>query len=174
MSRATISGLALHSRVSRTFEIAATTLVGWCFAGATAAALFFDAFKLWHGDLKAATPLSIVPSAFSAGAGEAQPWGLSFAGSQGMALAAAGGVAVLIAMAMTMMFASGPRRLGLMMMVAWAGLWSADAVVIVAKSWNHGWWQVSMPFLAATLALFVVTAAMAHRMSRLWRIPVSI
>lgn len=174
MSRAPAGELSLPSRMTRSFELAGTTLIAWAFGACSAAALGVLAFRLSNGDLKEANPLHLAPAVFGAGAEGARPWGLEFVGMKGAMLALSEGLAVLIALAMSMMFASGPRRLGLLLMVAWSGLWSADAVMILARSWNHGWWHVSFQFLGATLALFVITAAMAHRVSRLWRIPISI
>jgi hypothetical protein len=81
---------------------------------------------------------------------------------------------VLIALGMSMMVASGPRRLGLLLVLGWAGLWVTDAVVLIARSWTGSWWTAGNDILAGTLALFVVFACMFHRATRLWRIKVTV
>ena len=174
MSRAPAAQVSFSSKVSRTFEVACTSMIAWAFAMVSIVSLGLIAFRLASGNIKEASVLTLLPASFVAGIETAQPWGLTFSGPTGAFIAGGEAMGVLLAVGLSMMFASTPRRLGLLMMLGWAGLWATDAVLILAQTWSHGWWQVSVQFLAATLALFIVVAAMAHRASRLWRVPVSI
>jgi hypothetical protein len=174
MSRAPAAHPSLSSRVSRSFEVGCTTLIAWAFGAATAGVLGYLAYNLWNGSFKFASPLSIAPASMSNNLEQAKPWGLSFSGQAAPILAVAEAMGVVLALVMSMMFASTPRRLGLVLMIFWSGLWAADAVMILAGSWDHGWWHAPIQFIAATAALFIIVAAMVHRAARMWRIPVSI
>lgn len=175
MSRAPTAGLSIPARVTRSFEIACTTIIAWSFGLITAGILLLLAYRVWSGNQPSAlTPLSIAPAAFSAGVEQSRPWGLTYAGQNGAALALGEALGVLIALGLSMMFGSAARRLGLLLMIGWSGLWAVNAVIILAGAWSHSWWHVSAHFLGATLALFVILAAMVHRAARLWRIPIAV
>ena len=174
MSRAPAATPSFPAKLTRTFEVACTTIIAWAFGAGSAGLLALMAFRFWSGQIKSGSVLSFAPESFTTGIEQAHPWGLWFSGSGAAFFAAFEAVAVLIGLGMTMMFATQPRRFGLALMVLWSGLWAGDAIVVAAQSWNNGWWHVSMQFGIATFALLVLFAAMLHRAHRLWRVNVSI
>ena len=165
----------LAQRASRTLEIALTTIAAWAFGLATAGVLLYLASGLWRGDYQAATPLSAADPAIVAvgGVGEARPWGLTFAGKFGAAGAAFEAAGVMVALGLSMMFSAGPRRLGLMLLASWAGLWAADGLLAVGRTWNGSGFNAALPVLAAAVALVLLFGCMVHRMRLLWRVRVA-
>lgn len=160
------SGLgAVGRRFFRTVEIAITTTIAWAFGLATAGLLLYLASGLWTKQYPAATPLTVTHPA-----DPAQPWGLTFVGINGAYQAVGMAAGILIALGMSMMIAQTPRRLGLLAVLAWVGLWVTDAVWMISQTWTGWGWTAGSDKLAATLALFVVFACMFHRAVRLWRV----
>jgi hypothetical protein len=124
----------LARRASRTLEVAFTTVVAWAFGVATAGVLLYVASGLYRGNLKVATPLTPADPAIVGSVSASKPWALTFEGHNGAALAAGMAAMVLVALGLSMMFASNPRRLGLLMLTAWSGVWAADGVLIVGNT----------------------------------------
>jgi hypothetical protein len=116
--------------------------------------------------INAADPAVVAPGNVSA----ALPWGLTFVGKSGAMMAAGQAAMVMVALGMSMMFAGNPRRLGLLLLSLWAGLWAVDGAMVVAKSWSGG--GAAMPVYAAAGALVIVFGCMVHRMMLLWRMRV--
>jgi hypothetical protein len=178
MSRAPAATQSLAKvarRAARTAEIAFTTVVAWAFGLVSAGLLLFAASGLYHGDSSVATPLTAAETLMAAPSGvtEASPWALTFAGKQGAMIAIAEGAGVLIALGLSMMFGSNPRRFGCLLLAFWAGLWAVDAALIVGHSWTGSGFSAPMQFIAAAALLMVVFGCMIHRMTLLWQIRVT-
>ncbi len=173
MSRATAaSGVpTLAKRASRALEIAMTTLIAWAFGLVSAGVLLYVASGLWRGDYAVGTPLSAAdPVMVSVGGVSREfPWGLTFVGKLGAAGAAGEAAIVMVALGMSMMFASNPRRLGLIALAFWAGLWAADGAILVGRTWNGAGFNAAVPVIAGAAALVLVFGCMIHRMFLLWR-----
>jgi len=177
MSRAPAVSNAVPSlarRASRTLEVAMTTLVAWAFGLLSAGVLLYIASGLWRGDYAVATPMSAADPAIVAAGGvnAAHPWGLTFAGRAGAAMAAGQACLVVVALGLSMMFAGNPRRLGLLLLSLWAGLWAADGATVVAHTWNGAGFGAALPVIAAATAMVIVFGCMIHRMMLLWRMRV--
>jgi hypothetical protein len=168
--------VGLTKRISRMLEVAVTTLVAWAFGLACAGVLVYIASGLWTGRYETATPLSAADPSIVAAGGvvNARPFGLTFQGKEGGAIAAAYAAGVMIALGMSMMFSGGPRRLGLFLLVAWSGLLAVDAMLVVGSTWTGSWFAAGMPVLAGAAALIVVFGCMVHRALLLWRVQVTL
>lgn len=169
MSRAAAaSSGSLAQRASRTFEIALTTVIAWAFGLVSAGVLVYIASGLWRGEYAVATPLSAADPAIVSEVASARPYGLAFEGRTGAMLAAGEAAMVMVALGLSMMFAGNPRRLGLLAMFAWAGLWAVDGAVVVAHTWTGMGFSAAMPVYAGAGALLIVFGCMVHRMMLLW------
>ena len=165
---------SIAKRASRTLEVLMTTLVAWMFGLVSAGVLVYVASGLWRGDYAVATPLSAAdPALTAAGSVDLQhPWGLTFVGKAGAAMAAGQAALVMVALGLSMMFAGNPRRLGLMLLAGWSGLWAVDGAILIANTWNGGGFGAAMPVIAGAAALFIVFGCMVHRFMLLWRMRV--
>lgn len=161
-------------RAVRTLEIGLTTVIAWAFGMATAGVLLYVASGLWRGDFQVATPLSAAdPTIVSAGAlHAAKPWALTFNGPSGAAIAAGMAAGVMIALGLSMMLSGSPRRLGLLMLTVWAGLWAADGAMLVGSTWNGSGFSAAVPVITGAAAIVLVFGCMIHRMLLLWRVRV--
>ncbi len=85
-------------------------------------------------------------------------WGLTYVGQAGHRLRLAEIAGVLIAMVLSLLPRDGPRRLGLVALVAWAGLWLGNALRMAMIA------PIPVFLLAAvfTLVFFVATVARAR------------
>jgi hypothetical protein len=85
-------------------------------------------------------------------------WGLTYVGQAGHVLRLAELAGVLIATVLSVLPQSGPRRVGLVALVAWAGLWLGNALwmVIIAPI------QILVLVALFMLVFFVATAARAR------------
>ena len=175
-STAQANGPGLVRKLSRTLEIAFTTLVAWFFCMAAAGALVYVASGLWMQKYESATPLSIVDPAITAAGGviSAKPFGLVFDEKQGAVMAAVYAAGSMLALGMSMMLSGSPRRLGLFLIVVWSGLWAIDAAMVVAGTWTGTWFAAGMPVVAGAAALIVVFGCMIHRALLLWRVQVTL
>ena len=171
MGRAATPSLGLGTlgrKVTRTVGVAITTTVAWAFGIATAAILVYLARGLYTGDSIASSPLVLLNPKDAS-----QPVGLSFIGMTGAYAAVGSAVGVMVALGMSMMFNSNLRKLGLMAMVGWAGLWTYNAGTVVMAGFRGGSWSGDSRMLIAGLVLLAVFACMIHRMIRCWRVRVT-
>ena len=175
-STANVGNPGLVRKMSRTMEIAFTTVVAWLFGLATAGVLIYLASGLWTGRYETATPLNAADPAIVAAGGvmNAKPFALSFVGKSGGALAAVYAAGAMIALGMSMMLSGSPRRLGLFLMVCWSGLWAVDAAMVLAGTWSGSWFAAGMPVVAGAAALIVIFGCMVHRALLLWRVQVTL
>lgn len=171
MGRAATPSIGLGSlgrKLSRTVGVAVTTTVAWVFGFATAAVLVYLAMGLYTGESMFATPIVLVePSDAS------RPIGLTFEGMTGAYIAVGIAAGVMLALAMSMMFNSGMRKLGLLAMVGWSGLWAYNAGMMVIAGWQDGAWSGDNRVAIAAVLLAAVVACMLHRMIRCWRVRIS-
>jgi hypothetical protein len=171
MGRAATPSIGLGSlgrKLSRTVGVAVTTTIAWVFGFATAGVLVYLAMGLYTGESMFASPILLLDPA-----DVSRPVGLSFAGMTGAYIAVGMAAGVMLVLAMSMMFNSGMRKLGLLAMVGWSGLWAYNAVLMVIAGWKHGAWTGDQRVLAAALVLVAVVGCMLHRMIRCWRVRVS-
>jgi hypothetical protein len=159
----------LGNRVSRVIEVAITTAVGWAFGMATAAALVYLAMGLYTGDRLFASPMVLLDPQDAS-----HPWGLSFTGMQGAYIAVGMAVGAMAACGMTMMFSGLFRRLGLLALIFWSGMWAADAVLLLSQNWNTGGATGNKKLLMAAGSLLIIFACMLHRAWRVWRVHVTV
>ncbi len=158
----------LSRKVSRVVGVAITTTVAWAFGLATAAVLVYLAMGLYTGESMFASPLILLEPASAA-----HPIGLSFTGMTGAYQAVGLAAGVMISLGMSMMFNSNLRKLGLLGLLFWSGLWAYDAGLIVMAGWKDGAWTGDRRVLAAALVLIAVLACMMHRTIRVWRVRVT-
>jgi len=171
MGRAATPSIGLGSigrKVSRTVGVAVTTTVAWAFGFATAGVLVYLAMGLYTGESMFASPIVLIDPADAS-----RPVGLSFAGMTGAYVAVGMAAGVMLVLAMSMMFNSGMRKLGLLALVGWSGLWAYNAGMMVIAGWKDGAWAGDKRLLATALVLLAVVACMLHRMIRCWRVRVS-
>jgi hypothetical protein len=71
------------------------------------------------------------------------------------------------------MFNSGFRKLGLLGMIFWSGMWAFDAIMEAQRGWAGGKWSGDQRMLIAALALVAIFACMVHRAIRCWRVRVT-
>jgi len=172
MGRAATPSLGINGlgrRISRVVEIAITTTIAWLFGLASAALLVYLAIGLYTGDRLFASPLAML-DANDAG----HPWGLSFTGMQGAYIAVGMAAGVMAALGMSMMFNGSLRKLGLMALIFWSGMWAVDAVMVVSLGWAAGGWTGDKRLLMIAGGLVVVFGCMVHRAWRVWRVRVSV
>ena len=172
MSRAASPSVGVGSlgrRLSRMIEIAFTTTIAWFFGLATAGILVYLAMGLYTGDRIFASPPALLNPDDSS-----HPFGLSFTGMNGAYAAVGMAAGVMVALGMSMMFNSGMRRLGLLALMFWSGLWAYNGVMAVSGGWSGTKWQGDDRMLIAALSLIAVFACMVHRAIRCWRIRVTV
>jgi len=158
----------LGRKLSRVVEVAITTTIAWAFGLASAAALVYLAMGLYTGDSVFGSPLTLLNPSDAT-----HPWGLSFTGMTGGYIAVGMAVGVVVVLGMSMMFNSALRKLGLLGMIFWSGLWAVDAAMIVNQGWAGGKWTGDQRILVAALVLVAVFACMVHRAIRVWRVRVT-
>lgn len=172
MGRAASPSLGLTTlgrRVSRVVGIAITTSVAWLFGLATAVLLIYLAMGLYTGDRIFASPMVMLDPQDSS-----HPWGLSFTGMQGAYIAVGMAAGVMICLGMSMMFNGSLRKLGLLGLIFWAGLWTADAITLISRGWLNGSWTGDKRLLMIAGGLLLIFACMVHRAWRVWRVRVSV
>jgi hypothetical protein len=155
-------------KLSRVVEVAITTTIAWIFGLSTAAILVYLAMGLYTGDSSFASPLSLLNPDNAA-----HPWGLSFSSMTGAYIAVGMAAGVMVTLGMSMMFNSGMRKLGLLGMIFWSGLWAFNAIMVAKDGWSGGKWTGDQRMLIAALALVAIFACMVHRAIRVWRIRVT-
>jgi hypothetical protein len=158
----------LGRKLSRVAEVAVTTTIAWLFGFATAAILVYLAMGLYTGDSIFASPLVVLNPDNAA-----HPWGLSFTGMTGAYIAVGMAAGVMVCLGMSMMFNSGFRKLGLLGMIFWSGMWAFDAIMEAQRGWAGGKWSGDQRMLIAALALVAIFACMVHRAIRCWRVRVT-
>lgn len=159
----------LGRRISRLLEVAITTSVAWLFGLATAAVLVYLSIDLYTGAAIYSSPLVLLNPDDAT-----HLWGLGFTGMNGAYFAVGMAVGVMALLGMSMMFNSNLRRLGLLGLIFWSGMWAVEAVKIVASGWNGASWAGDKRLLMAAGGLVLVFACMLHRAVRVWRVRVSI
>lgn len=169
MPQATAAAMALPRRLTRSLESLASSFIAWAFALSTAGLLFHLSRALYLGHFPFASPLTLTPHA-----PDAEPWGLSYLGVRGAYCAGGEALCTLLALGMSMTLSAPIRRLGLLALIAWPGLWAADAILLVASTWHNAWWHTQPWILAATVALLIIVAANLHRAMRLWKLRVAV
>ena len=172
MGRAASPSIGINNlgrRVTRVIEIASTTTVAWLFGMASAVLLVYLAMGLYTGDRLFASPMVMLDPQDSA-----HPWGLSFTGMQGAYIAVGMAAGVMAALAMSMMFNGSLRKLGLLALIFWAGMWSADALMLVKQGWTANGWTGDKRLLMAAGGLLLIFACMIHRAWRVWRVRVTV
>jgi hypothetical protein len=159
----------LGRRVTRLVEVAITTTVAWAFGLATAVALVYLAMHLYTGKMMFASPMVLLdPSDAS------HPWALSFSGMSGSYAAVGMAAGVMVLLAMSMMFNSLLRQLGLLGLVFWSGVWALAALEIVKAGWTANGWTGDKRMLLVAGGLLVVFACSVHRTWRVWRVRVNV
>jgi len=132
----------------------ATSAVVWVFALGTATRCAIFAKQAWQGGMGEFLHASLGQLSFSA-------FGLHYEGQWGAMLAGGQGLAIVLGLAMTLAFSAMVRRLGSMVLMAWAGLWLAGSTSLAM--------EVPQPEIvlmsAATGVVFVCTLI---RSARLW------
>ncbi len=132
------------------------TLVVWSFALGTAARCFQFAQEVWNGGTREFMLASMGSLSFSAA-------GLHYEGQWGAVLAGGQGVLVLLGLGMTLSPSTMMRRLGSLILMAWAGLWMAGGVSLVLEVPNPS--VEDFARVAATGVIFLCTM---FRTARIW------
>ena len=90
-------------------------------------------------------------------------WGLAYEGNAGTLLAIHEALLVIAAALMSMSPARLLRRIGLLLLIGWSGLWVANAI----------WFTMQSPLLgvAPAIALLAMLACTIYRASWLWQPP---
>ncbi|MEL7484254.1 MAG: hypothetical protein AAFN41_07850 [Planctomycetota bacterium] len=131
-------------------------LVVWSFVLGTAARCFQFAPEVWNGGTREFMLASIGSLSFSAA-------GLHYDGQWGAILAGGQGVLVLLGLGMTLSPAKMMRRLGSLILMAWAGLWVAGGVSLAMEVASLS--VEDMARIGATGVIFFCTA---YRTARIW------
>jgi len=159
----------LGRRVTRLVEVAITTTIAWAFGLASAVILVYLAMQLYTGKMMFASPLVLLDPADAA-----HPWGLSFSGLTGSYIAVGMAAGVMVLLAMSMMFNGLLRRLGLLGLIFWSGVWTAAAMEVVRTGWTPNGWTGDKRMLMVAGGLLVVFACAVHRTWRVWRVRVNV
>jgi hypothetical protein len=146
----------LGKSIESIVEASLASAVVWLFGLATAIYLLYLFAELW---IEPTTRLTALDALELAPAND--NWGLTYTGHMGAYLALGEAVAVLVALALSMVFQPWLRRLGLVLCVGWAGLWTTH-VVLAAGS------QPDLITIGLAGGLIVVTASAIYRLCRLW------
>ncbi|MGP1272382.1 MAG: hypothetical protein ACTS22_03535 [Phycisphaerales bacterium] len=144
----------VRSRISHGLVSIVTSAVVWVFCLGTAAKCFMFAREVWQGGMAEFLNASIGSLQFSA-------MGLHYQGQWGAVLAGGQGLGALLGLGLTLSPATGLRRLGSLLIVAWAALWVAGGVSLAMEVTEPE--QVGIA--AATAVVFL--SAM-HRTARVW------
>lgn len=159
----------LGRRVSRLIEVAITTTVAWAFGLATAVVLVYLAMQLYTSKVMFASPMMLMDPADAS-----HPWGLSFSGLTGSYIAVGMAAGVMVLLGMSMMFNSTLRRLALLGLIFWSGVWTFAALEVVKAGWTAGGWTGDKRMLMVAGVLLVVFACAVHRAWRVWKVRVSV
>jgi hypothetical protein len=153
----------IGKRIGAMVELALSTVVCWAFGLTTCAVLLYIASGLWLYQLMTATPLSILD------AGSSQKlWGLTYTGRPGAFMAIGQAAAVLLALGMSLGNVPRIRRLGLLAVLFWAGLWAAHGVYMVATAW--GGLLSDLRLVAVAGGLLLIFGCAVHRTLCAWRV----
>lgn len=145
----------ISERCSNALAGAISSLVVWLSALGSVVIVFERSWQLHQQMISDATIFSFYFS-------ERFPsWGLTYSGRQGALIAAAEGIVVLLALAMSLAAHDRPRRLGLFVLLCWFGLILAATALTASDSVNS-----SLGALAIGLAL--IFGFVIHRTTRLW------
>lgn len=118
--------LGIRQKISKSVINLVISAVVWVFAIGTASKCIIFAEQVWRGGMA---------EFFSARLGKLTfpPFGLHYEGQLGAVIAGGQALAVLAGLGMTLSPAAGMRRLGSMILIAWAGLWIAGAASLVME-----------------------------------------
>ncbi|MEO1717062.1 MAG: hypothetical protein AAFR76_08110 [Planctomycetota bacterium] len=147
---------SLRQKASAGLFSLVAALVVWSFALGTAARCFQFVPEVWNGGTREFMLASIGSLSFSAA-------GLHYEGQWGAVLAGAQGAIVLLGLGMTLSPATMMRRLGSLILMAWAGLWVAGGVSLVMEVPSPS--VEDMARAGATGAILLCTA---YRTARIW------
>lgn len=159
----------LGRRVTRLVEVAITTTVAWAFGLASAVVLVYLAMQLYTSKVLFASPMLLMDPADAT-----HPWALSFSGLQGAYVAVGMAAGVMVLLGMSMMFNSPLRRLALLGLIFWSGVWMVGSLQVVKAGWVSGSWTGDKKMLLVAGILLVVFACAIHRAWRVWRVRVSV
>jgi len=118
--------LGFRQKVSRGFINLIVSAVVWVFAVGTASKCIIFAEQVWRGGMAEFFSARLGKLSFPA-------FGLHYEGQVGAIVAGGQALAVLAGLGMTLSPAAGMRRLGSMILIAWAGLWVAGAASLVME-----------------------------------------
>ncbi|RNC80930.1 MAG: hypothetical protein ED559_03780 [Phycisphaera sp.] len=146
--------LGIRQKFNRGVIQMVVSAVVWLFALGTASKLIIFAEQVYKGGMA---------EFFSARMGDLTfpAFGLHYQGQLGAVIAGGQALAVLAGLGMTFSPAAGMRRLGSMILVAWAGLWVAGAASLVME-------VQSSEMIVITAASTVVFICTLIRGFRLW------
>lgn len=153
----------LGRRLAAVVELALSTSVSWAFGLITGAVLLYLASGLWLYQMMTATPLSLIDS------GSTQNlWGLTYTGRAGAFMAFGQAAGVILALGMSVAIVPRVRRIGLLAVLFWSGLWAAHAVYLVATAWGGP--LADLRLLAIAAGLLLIFGCVVHRTSCAWRV----
>ena len=145
---------SVRSRISTGFISLVAALVVWTFGLSTAAKCFVYAKTVWEGGMAEFLNASIGSLEFSA-------MGLHYQGQWGAIMAGGQGLGVILGLALTLSPSTGMRRLGSLLLMAWAALWVAGGASLAMEVTEPE--QVGIA--AATGMVFICTM---YRTARIW------
>lgn len=131
-------------------------LVVWSFVLGTAARCFQFAPEVWNGGTREFMLASMGSLSFSAA-------GLHYSGQWGAVLAGGQGALILIGLGMTLSPATMMRRMGSLILMAWAGLWVAGGVSLLMEVPSP-----SVEDAARVAATGVILFCTGYRTARIW------
>ncbi|MEM8756489.1 MAG: hypothetical protein AAGF47_01740 [Planctomycetota bacterium] len=144
----------MRQRVSGGVVALLTSAVVWAFSLGTAAKCFVFARQVWDGGMAEFLNASLGSLKFSAS-------GLHYQGQIGAAMAGGQGLAVVLGLALTLSPSTGMRRLGSLLLVAWAGLWLAGGLSLAMEVTETR----TVSIAAGTAVIFLCAM---HRTARIW------
>lgn len=118
--------LGFRQKVSRGLIGLMVSAVVWVFSIGTASKCIIFAEQVWNGGMAEFFSARLGKLSFPA-------LGLHYEGQLGAIIAGAQALAVLAGLGMTLSPAAPMRRLGSMILIAWAGLWVAGAASLVME-----------------------------------------
>ena len=149
-----VKKVGVRKKISNGVIGMAISAVVWVFALGTASKCIIFAEQVYKGGMA---------EFFSARMGELSfpAFGLHYEGQLGAVIAGAQALVVLAGLGMTLSPGSGMRRLGSMLLIAWAGLWIAGAASLVIE-------VPSSQMVIVTAASGVVFLCSVYRGFKLW------
>ncbi len=118
--------LGIRQKISKGAISLMVSAVVWVFAIGTASKCVIFAEQVWRGGMAEFFSARMGKLSFPA-------FGLHYEGQLGAVIAGGQALAVLAGLGMTLSPAAGMRRLGSMILIAWAGLWIAGAASLVME-----------------------------------------